>query len=565
MHALNGFLAAAGITALLAAGILARTAPDPASRAAAATSARVALVPLDDRAPSLGDPVLLGAVADTEVATPPATAIGKHLRTGAGDVVARWLDQLDLTTLDAVVIAADMVAYGGLIGSRVPRVTEADALRRIEAIARLKQRRPDLPVYVFASIMRLAPTDDGSNPRWRGLLAQWAALPAREADSPAAAEIARALPAGMIDRYRANRARNLAVSLALVDLAARSAIDRLVFGQDDPRPEGVHLADRDAIDAAIARAGVKPTATIQPGTDDLATVLLARAITSRFNYHPAVHVRIAPDAARTSAVPSDGRTLAEVVAAQVTGAGARVAARAGPGSLELFVHASRGNTAAGAFAAEVGRRVAAGARAAVADIDPAGTTDGASVPLVEALRGERLLPRLYGFAASRSAGAGAGGAAAQAVLFALSVDTLAPGRPEVGGRVARAQVRFLLRRLVHDFLYQGVVRVQATEEMVSSRGIDPLRLDDRQRARLEQYVADELRPLAEGLVGDFAGAPWRLPSARRAAAVSIQVRDIEAFQVGLPWGSLAEPDISFAVAAPDSSAGPRPPRPRLLR
>ena len=46
----------------------------------------------------------------------------------------RWLDGLDLTTLDAVVVATDMLAYGGLTGSRVPRVFEADARRRLEAI-----------------------------------------------------------------------------------------------------------------------------------------------------------------------------------------------------------------------------------------------------------------------------------------------------------------------------------------------------------------------------------------------------------------------------------------------
>jgi hypothetical protein len=48
-----------------------------------------------------------------------------------------------------VVISTDMLAYGGLAGSRVPRVLEADARRRLDALARLKQRRPDLRVYAF--------------------------------------------------------------------------------------------------------------------------------------------------------------------------------------------------------------------------------------------------------------------------------------------------------------------------------------------------------------------------------------------------------------------------------
>ena len=87
---------------------------------------RVALVPLDDRPQCLQDLVLLGEVADAEVITLPRVVLGRFLKTGDGAAIARWLDGLDLTTLDAVVVSTDMLAYGGLMGSRVPRVFEAD-------------------------------------------------------------------------------------------------------------------------------------------------------------------------------------------------------------------------------------------------------------------------------------------------------------------------------------------------------------------------------------------------------------------------------------------------------
>ena len=130
-------------------------------------SARVALVPLDDRPVCLQLPVMLGEVADTEVITPPRGVLGRFLKTGDGDAIARWLDGLDLATLDAVVISTDMLAYGGLAGSRVPRVFEADARRRLDALIRLKQRRPDLRVYAFSTILGQAPANEADSDAWR--------------------------------------------------------------------------------------------------------------------------------------------------------------------------------------------------------------------------------------------------------------------------------------------------------------------------------------------------------------------------------------------------------------
>ena len=66
---------------------------------------------------------------------------------------------------DIGVVSTDMLAYGGLTGSRVPRVFEADARRRLEAIGRLKQRRSDLRVYAFSTILGQAPANESDADR----------------------------------------------------------------------------------------------------------------------------------------------------------------------------------------------------------------------------------------------------------------------------------------------------------------------------------------------------------------------------------------------------------------
>jgi hypothetical protein len=513
---------------------------------------------------------MIAAEADAEVVTPPRGVLGRFLKTGDGDAVARWLDALELSEVDAVVVSADMLAYGGLVGSRVARVFEADARRRIDAIAGLKQRRPALPVFVFSTIMRLAPTADGGNQAWREAVARWAEIAPQAASDPSrAAEASRleaALPSGMLDRYRAARARNLAINLRLVELAAQGAVDLLVFGQDDAGPAGVHVSDRQAIAGAIGAAGVDARAVVQPGADELASLLVARALLARAGQRPAVHVTYSSEAHRRAVMPFEDRPVDQTVSTQVATAGAVAADTPRPGAVRLFVYASRHDTpaAADAFAALVSKAASGGGHVAVADIDTRGDVQGSSLPFVEALRAHKALPRLSGYASWNTAGNTVGLALAHGLAAALAGDTI--GDPDAARRASAAHLHALVLRLTNDFLYQGVVRAQAIEDVVRPRGLDPLLLDDKGRARVESHIQQELRPLAESLLADFASQAWRLPGTDgRRAFTGLVVGDLERFDVTLPWSRMFEADIRVDIGLAAESHRPRPPRPRILR
>lgn len=547
------------LIALLAAG----PGPAAAQTAPPRPTARVALVPLDDRPVCLDKPVALAAIADASVVAPPRGVLGRHLKTGDGDAVARWLDDLDLATLDALVVSVDMLAYGGLIGSRVPRVFEADARRRLDALARLRQRRADLPVYAFGSVMRLAPTPDGGDEGWRAKLARWAEISPDAESRTEADALERGLPAGMLDRYREARARNHAINLAVVDLAVRDVVDAVVFAVDEAAPRGVHLAERDALARAIDEAGVGDRAWILTGPDEVAMLLLARALTARFKYQPAVAPVYSSDAAGDSVSRLDGRTPREVVATLMSLAGARQ----GAGAVQLLVYASRHESPdrADAFAAQAAAAVQRGGRVAVADVDPAGVSQGGSLPLAEALRVTGVLPRLSAYAASNSTGGAAGAALAHGVLHALAVDRVASLGPVVARRVAEAQVRALLHGIVDDFLYQAIVRPQVTEEHVVARQLDPSRLSDAQRPRVERLILDELQPLAESVAADFAVRPWRLSSRPGGKpGTTLAVGELSDLAVSLPWGRMSEVSIGFALAVGEPERAARPPAPRFV-
>ncbi len=138
-------------------------------------SSRILLVPLDDRPPTVQFVVKMGEIGDARVVAPPREMLGRFTEAGKPDEIIKWLKAQDLKSFDAAIVALDMVAYGGLVASRVHGDTNAEtALARIEILRELKKTNPRMPVYAQSVIMRLAPTGTGANESYRQKLADWA-------------------------------------------------------------------------------------------------------------------------------------------------------------------------------------------------------------------------------------------------------------------------------------------------------------------------------------------------------------------------------------------------------
>lgn len=142
----------------------------------------VLYVPLDDRPVNLDDVVRQGCSAGLNLITPSSADLRNGLDTVAitsgseilgtrkpiyGNTANLRQFILDrAASVDGFIISTDMLAYGGLIGSR--RLRECDSgdypdydrsvTRLLDVIRRIKQPYPSKPVYVLDTIMRLATT-----------------------------------------------------------------------------------------------------------------------------------------------------------------------------------------------------------------------------------------------------------------------------------------------------------------------------------------------------------------------------------------------------------------------
>ena len=152
--------------------------------AAAQRTSKILLIPLDDRPPCLQFPVRMGNIGDAEIVTPPRALLGRFTEFGRSDEIIAWMRSQDLRSFDAAIVSMDMLAFGGLVASRVGVSGSTEqAMKRIAFIREMKRLAPRLPIYGSSVIMRLAPSADGTNEHYRVNLARWAEISSEKDDA----------------------------------------------------------------------------------------------------------------------------------------------------------------------------------------------------------------------------------------------------------------------------------------------------------------------------------------------------------------------------------------------
>lgn len=438
-------------------------APAAVGRAAETPLRPVAFVPLDDRPVARQLPILFGRIAGIPVLTPPRATVGSYLVPGDRDALTAWLRGDETRDAAAFVVSLDMLAYGGLVASRTPETSTADALGRLRDFARLRRDRPTAELVGFGTIMRLAPTGvpaiGPARTAWAtgtavAEIQEYANLP----DPPRApAEVARAtalrraIGPRLLGRYLGARARNLAVDRYALQQVAEGGLDRLVLGQDDAGPVGLHLQDVAALDRDVRAYRIANRASVEPGADELGMVLVGRAFAREIGWSPRIRVVYSrPDGGAVvdhlEYVPVDA-TIGKLI----WGVGGRRVDEAP--DLDLFVRVPRtGEADERAFEDRLVADVAAGRGVAVGDLSflADGTPSEPQQELTKALIRRGVAGKIDAFA-SWNTNANTMGTALGAAVSA-----------QVGKRTgrfdARAHAQFMLDRYADDYAFHQFVR-----------------------------------------------------------------------------------------------------------
>jgi hypothetical protein len=492
--------------------------------------ATIAFVPLDDRPVTTQLPVALARIAGVPLSTPPRPLLGNYLQAGDADGVVRWLTaRSSEQRVNAFVVSTDMLAYGGLVASRVPGPTYVDAAQRLAVLQTIRRRRPGVWIAGFGTIMRLAPTGVPAGTPYFAAYPEWKALqayanlhqPLLPGELATAASLRASIAPATFDAYLATRRRNFAVDEHLIGLRANGTLDRLVLGQDDAGPVGLHVDEVRALQQLAGAAGVDPLPAIEPGADELGMALVSGALARNAAWAPRIAVRYSRPDGATFVDPLEYAPVSEAIDGLVSLCGGR-AVDENP-DIVLFVRVPYTSAVQDdAFVAAMQRDVSAGRSVALADLSYL-QSYASQAGFADRILSNGLAARLDAYASWNTN--------ANTVGTALGEAVAAGAGRRTGTYDGLAHKTFTFVRFVDDYAYHDEVRPQLNA-WLDARGIaDHTLLTPEQ----SMQVAERNRALL-----------WN-----RAAAILDRLYPgyhIAAIDITLPWRRTFETEIDAGIA-----------------
>ncbi len=515
---------------------------------------KILLLPIDDRPAVAQFAVMIGAIADYQICMPPMEMLGRFTTPGDTEKIGAWLRNQDYSKVDALILSIDMLAYGGLIASRSPRVPTEKAKERLQFFRWFKKKHPQIPVYAFNVLMRVAPTADASTRPWRDDLARWAELKDRApktGDTKLAAELAaleQKLDQTLRDDYLSARKRDLQIHLAALDLVRDRMINSLIFLQDDAREYGLHRQDQEILHKRLAELHLEKAVPVYNGADEGSLSLVSRAILEKSQKPVKVAVVYSSQKSRKVIAPFEDHPLEYTVEHQILSSGAKPAADGEAGDYTLYVNAPETSAADfQMFASRLIEDLQKGRKAALADVlFPPPHYSGADERLIRLLEANRLPDKLTGYAAWNTAGNTLGTTIPQANMRAL-FQTRTKENPYRAARALSAQLEFLLHRFAGDYLYHDIVRFDINRQLRKEAVDRTDEFDDQTYLRIDRLVQEQLKPKIEDYFARFfQGRKYSLGLEK--TDHSVKILALERLWIRLPWPRTFEVAIEYSFA-----------------
>lgn len=294
---------------------------------------KILYVPLDERPCNYRQPVMLSEISDDiTLLAPPLSCMGKLKKPADVEALWSWVFE-HAAECESAILSIDTLVYGNIIGSRIHHLSEAECAKRLAGLNKLKAINPKLTIYAFNLVARVANYDDAAEDPdywddygaaiWkysfyldkcqRGILTgsevkEFDALKAR-------------IPADVLEDFLVRRKVDRFVNLNCLDYLKAGVIEELVIPKDDNAEFGYAAMDHRAVAEKIFSERLMNRVMIYPGADEVGSVLLARAFNKHVGYTPKVYTRYSSATGHTVVPGYEDRPLAEGVKAQITSMG----------------------------------------------------------------------------------------------------------------------------------------------------------------------------------------------------------------------------------------------------
>ena len=483
---------------------------------------KIVYLPMDERPCNAGFPVRL--FSDVMTICSPSTL-------GDKKSPANWEQVRDFLlreTADAegLILSIDTLLYGGLIPSRLHRLSREAVRERLETIRTLKRNHPNLLIYAYQCIMRCPNysnsdeepdyyADYGREIFQLGEAQHRYRLGLCQRDEMEA--LYRCIPEDVLRDYLGRREFNLSFNMETLDLVADGTIDFLVFPQDDSARYGFTALDQEKIRNRISELRLGMKALMYPGADELGLTMMTRMLLHFSGKRPWVYVKMASMNAALAVPPFEDRPLGETIKYHLIAAGCRVATCLSEADIVLGVSypGRNGRNNYVEHEADPGYTVERTLSEFVIFLEDAldmGKTvtladnafaNGADLELISLLDQQDLLRRLNGYAGWNTSSNTMGTAIAEGV-HALIVG------------MTQTHWDFLALRYLEDAGYCSVVRLRITEEELPQRNYNYFDVGEQRgeisalvQTRLMEFVEKNLPSIARELQITDVYMPWR--------------------------------------------------------
>lgn len=469
---------------------------------------RVGFVPLDDRPCTKDFPVRIGRIVGAEVHQPPTDSLGTFLTPGSFSEIRDWL--LDTAgQIDYLIVSLDMLAYGGLIASRLPRVTQEEAIKRISILKEVKERYPKLPIFAWNVIMRTSITvyDDLTARYWEEMN-RYSVLWAKEQqemitpeEALVLSELRQSVPIEVQENYFAARRRNHAVNRTALELVKEGVIDCLSLTQEDAHPYGPHRLEQAELKKHISAQDWQTRVFLYPGADEGGLTLFARAVQDYYGCSCSAKIQFYPEHSQHHVAKFEDVSVGENVRLQTLAAGIGPAdtvpnlwvAVMGPSSSVSGIDVWQRSDYSGGSDVDYDSLWESAMQASQAGLFPVildvVQPNGSDPGLYASLKNKDLSV-LASYAGWNTAGNTIGTGLAHGVVTAVG--------QSVGVLNINSHLEFLIERILDDYVYQRIVREELAQLIVENpQWGNRHHLTDEGWSELNQVVQEKLQNWAD--------------------------------------------------------------------
>lgn len=481
---------------------------------------KIVYIPLDERPCNYAFAGQIAAGTPVQLAVPEIGMLGKKKIPADTAAIAEFL-KTECADADGCVLSLDMLLYGGIIPSRIHRLTQAELLERLETVRELKRQNPALKIFAFALIMRCPSYSSADEePDYYETCGREIFLTGQVKHKLALGLISEAEAAQLLHTYEEKtgahlqdfeqrRQRNRWV-LEKILTEYRDCFEALVIPQDDSSAYGYTTVDREHLKQVVQSTGLGEV-PMYPGADEVGMSLLSRAACALMGRTPGIKLVFAHEDAPKMVPLYEDRPVGQTIPVLLKTSGCRVTESGEDITLylnypacdpvEVWQEPSEGYKMRdlNGFCDQIAADVRAGKLAAVSD---GAYCNGGDAELVKMLSERIGLTELAAYAGWNTSSNTLGTAVCQAVFTWLF------GKSE-------ALDLFTAQRLYEDVGYCGYVRREVTAliEPMGFGYFDAGETDGEVaklvRQRLDAYMEALLPEIAARYAIDRCQMPWK--------------------------------------------------------